>query len=68
MKKCPFNNEDCNPECALFIKPSDINELVSSRLNSIGVYDKENGMCSFKNMALSGSRFMFERTSSSGRL
>ncbi len=67
MKKCPFNNNECNAECALFIAPDDLNELVCARLNSIGVYDKENGLCSLKSLALSGSRFMFERTSSVNR-
>ncbi len=67
-QKCPFNNAECTKECALFIAPEDLNELVSARLTSIGVYDREKGLCSLKSLALSGSRFMFERTSSSGRI
>lgn len=67
MKKCPFNNDECSKDCALFIAPEDLNELVSARLTSIGVYDKEKGLCSLKGIALSSSRFMFERTSSLGR-
>ncbi len=67
MRKCPFNNEECSKDCALFIAPEDLNELVSARLTSIGVYDKEKGLCSLKGIALSSSRFMFERTSSLGR-
>ena len=67
MKKCPFNNnEECNSQCALFIAPEDMNEHVSARLNSIGVYDKNNGLCSLKGIALSTSRFMFEKTSTRG--
>lgn len=67
MKKCPFNNSECSKECALFIAPDDINEHVRARLTSIGVYDKEKGLCSLKGIALSSARFMFERTSSLGR-
>ena len=64
IKKCPFNFDECTPECALFIAPADINELVSSRLTSIGVYDKTHGMCSFKNHALAKSREIFEKSQS----
>jgi len=64
MKKCPFNFNECTSECALFISPEDINELVASRLTSIGVYDKANGMCSFKNHALAKSREIFEKSQS----
>ncbi len=67
MKKCPFNNAECTSDCALFISPDDLNELVSARLTSIGVFDKQNGVCALKNIALSSSRFMFERTSSMNR-
>ncbi len=61
-KKCPFNFDDCTPECALFIAPDDLNELVANRLTSIGVYDKTNGMCSFKNHALAKSREIFAKS------
>jgi len=61
QKKCPFNFENCTPECALFIAPDDINELVASRLTSVGVFDKVNGMCAFKNHALAKSREIFEK-------
>ncbi len=63
-KKCPFNLGDCTPECQLFIAPDDLNELVANRLTSIGVYDKVNGMCSFKNNALAKSREVFEKSQS----
>ena len=63
-KKCPFNFDECTPECALFIAPMDLNDMVAARLNSIGVYDKENGMCAFKNQALAKSREVFEKSRS----
>ena len=66
MKKCPFNRDECNSDCALFIAPEDMNEHMSARLNSIGVYDRENGLCALKGIALSASRFMFEKTSTRG--
>ena len=62
IKKCPFNFDECTSECALFIAPDDINELVANRLTSIGVYDRKNGMCSFKNHALAKSREIFEKS------
>lgn len=63
-KKCPFNHDTCGDFCALFISPSELNELVANRLTSIGAYDKVNGMCSFKNSALVQSRTLFEKNSS----
>ncbi len=63
MKNCPFRNEICNEDCALFIKTSQLNEMVANRLKSIGVIDCDtNGVCSFKNMALAQSRYIFENT------
>ncbi len=64
IKKCPFNFDDCTRECALFIAPDDINELVASRLTSIGVYDKQHGMCAFKHHSLAKSREIFEKSQS----
>ena len=61
-KKCPFNFDDCTPECALFIAPDELNELVVARLHSIGVYNKDGGMCAFKNQALAKSREIFEKS------
>ena len=63
MKKCPFNQDECNSECALFIAPKELNELVENRLHSIGVFDRVNGMCAFKNLALGESRYIFEKSS-----
>ena len=62
MKKCPFNFDICNPECALFIAPTDLNEFVTNRLTSIGVFDREKGMCAFKTHALAKSREIFEKS------
>ena len=63
MKNCPFKNENCSKECALFISTSELNEMVANRLKSIGVisYDCD-GICSLKNMALVQSRYIFENT------
>lgn len=63
MKKCPFKNEHCCDDCALFIKYEELNELVVCRLRSIGVIDTiGEGICSLKNMALAQNRFIFENT------
>lgn len=63
MKNCPFKNEICSSECALFIKTTELNEMVANRLKSIGVVTCDyDGLCSLKNMALAQSRFMFENT------
>lgn len=64
VKKCPFNLDECTPECELFISPEDLNELVANRLTSIGVFDKSRGMCSFRNHALAKSREIFEKSQS----
>lgn len=61
-KKCPFNFDECTPECALFIAPDDLNEFVSNRLASICVFDRDKGMCAFKNHALAKSREIFEKS------
>ena len=63
-KKCPFNFDECTSECALFIAPDELNEMVAARLHSVGVYNKETGMCSFKNQALAKSREIFEKSRS----
>jgi hypothetical protein len=63
MKNCPFKNEVCSSECALFISSSELNEMVANRLRSIGVISaNSDGLCSLKNMALAQSRFIFENT------
>ena len=63
-KKCPFNFDECTTECSLFIAPDELNELVANRLTSIGVFDREKGMCSFKHQALAKSRELFEKSRS----
>lgn len=63
IKKCPFNHDICTSECALFIDTADLNELLAARLASLGVLDRENGVCSLKTMAMSAGRFIFENTS-----
>lgn len=67
IKTCPFKNQECTPECALFINPSDLNELLAARLSSLGVIDRENGMCSLKTLAMSSSRYIFENTTTKRR-
>ena len=63
IKSCPFNKTECTSECALFIDVADLNELLAARLASLGVLDRENGMCSLKTIAMSASRYIFENTS-----
>ncbi len=63
MNKCPFNNEFCSSECALFISKDELNELVVNRLKAIGVFNDGNGgICSLKSVALAQSRYIFENT------
>ena len=63
MRNCPFKNAPCDSNCGLYIKSSELNEMVANRLKSIGVisYDSD-GICSLKNMALAQSRYIFENT------
>ena len=64
MKNCPFKNTNCDSTCGLYIKASELNEMVANRLKSIGVITcDDDGMCSLKNMALAQSRYIFENTS-----
>ena len=63
VKKCPCNHDECGDFCALFISPDELNELVASRLSSIGAFDRQNGLCSLKSVALVQSRTLFEKTS-----
>ena len=60
---CPFSeNKECNKECPLFIAPEDMNEFVTARLSSIGIISRTKGACSFRVLALSQSRAIFENT------
>ena len=65
---CPFNSskQKCSKECPLFISPDDLNEFVVARLSSIGVMERTSGMCSFRMLALSQSRAIFENTRTRG--
>lgn len=63
IKSCPFNKEECTNACALFIDNADLNELLATRLASLGVLDRENGVCSLKTIAMSAGRYIFENTS-----
>lgn len=63
IKQCPFNHGTCDNTCALFIDAADLNELLAARLASLGVIDRENGMCSLKTIAMGTSRYIFENTS-----
>ena len=63
IKTCPFKKEECTNGCALFIDTNDLNELLAARLASLGVLDKDNGMCSLKTIAMSTGRYIFENTS-----
>lgn len=67
-KNCPFGNCKCSEECALFISPDELNELVAARLSALGVVDRKKGTCSLKTLALSGSRYIFENTTTAKRL
>lgn len=63
MKNCPFKNDICTSDCALYIKSSELNEMVVNRLKAIGVITTDSdGICSLKNMALAQSRYIFENT------
>ena len=62
LKKCPFNQNICDKNCALFINPNDLNELLLNRLASLGVVDRTNGVCSLKTLAMSSARDIFENT------
>jgi hypothetical protein len=64
MKKCPFKHEDCTCECSLYIDPEEMSETMRNKLASIGIMSREEGYCSFKVMAMSQSRSVFERSTS----
>ncbi len=59
-KKCPFGHGKCSRECGLFIDPNELNEVVRNKLASIGVIDREEGICSLKNLALCVNRIVYE--------
>jgi hypothetical protein len=62
-KTCPFNQENCNSACALYVSPDELNETVKNKLASIGVISRDTGICALKNMSLCMTRYIFENTS-----
>jgi len=63
VKCCPFSPKECSKECALHIDPDDLNEVVRNKLASIGVIDRENGICALKNLSLCMDRILYEELS-----
>ncbi len=59
-KTCPFGHGKCSSECGLYIDPKELNEVVRNKLASIGVIDREKGICSLKNLSLCVNRFLYE--------
>lgn len=67
IKFCPFtSNKECGATCPLYISPDDLNEFVTARLSSIGVFSRTEGECSLRMIALSQSRMIFENTKTRG--
>ena len=66
-KTCPFSeNRICDKNCPLYVSPDDLNEFVTARLSSIGIISRDKGECSFKMLAMSQSRAIFENTKTRG--
>jgi len=63
IKYCPFSNKECSSECAMYIHPDELNETVRNKLASLGVMERNRGICSLKNLALCADRRLFEETS-----
>lgn len=66
-KSCPFGNQKCSKECALYIDCDELNELLGARLSSLGVLDRKKGTCSLKTIAMSSARYIFENTTTAKR-
>lgn len=62
MKKCPFNRDNCDDECSLFVRPDEMSETVRNKLASIGIISREEGFCSFKIIAMAQGRYIFEQS------
>jgi len=60
---CPFNSGECGPNCALYVSPDELNEIVRNKLASVGVINREKGFCSFKNISMCLNREVFEQVS-----
>ncbi len=59
-KSCPFNQGECTKDCALYVDPNDLNEVVRNKLASIGVVERDKGMCALKNLSLCANRALYE--------
>ena len=61
-KICPMNdnNNICDENCALYIQPGELNELVMNRLASLGLLNRTEGICAYKHMALCMGRNIFD--------
>jgi len=62
VKQCPFGNKECSSDCSLYVNYEELNELMAARLSSLGVVERTGGTCSFKMMAMSSGRYIFEHT------
>ena len=68
-KICPMNgnNNYCDNNCALYISPSELNELVMNRLASLGLLNRNEGICTYKHIALCMGRNIFENSQARAR-
>ena len=66
-KFCPFNSQECSSSCALYIDPTELNEVFKNKLASVGILDREKGCCSLKNMSMCMNRQIFEQMSNYSR-
>ena len=62
-KTCPMNNIECNENCALYISPTELNEVVKNKLASLGLISRDEGICSYKHIALCMGRNVFDSQS-----
>ena len=53
--------------CALYISPNELNELVMNRLASLGLLNRNEGICTYKHIALCMGRNIFENSQARGR-
>jgi len=58
---CPFNQQECSAECALYVSPEEFNEVVLNKLASVGVLNRNKGYCSLKNISMNMNRQTFEQ-------
>jgi len=61
-KFCPMNKKTiCSENCALYIAPTELNEVVMNKLASLGLLQRDEGICAYKHMALCMGRNIFEK-------